>query len=112
MTHTVDNLVLDYRLRPGYCLIEPQAHEEQSEGGIYYPGSCTTRTKWHDDSWGRVLAVGEPKRTKSGVPIDPGFETGDWVIFCRWNGMHFESSDGRIVVLACQEDVEAIIYDN
>ncbi|MBX3022599.1 MAG: co-chaperone GroES [Bdellovibrionales bacterium] len=83
-------------------LIDVEAAEEQTAGGIIIPGSVTERP-----TRGRVLAKGRGKRLKKGTlrPLD--VNVGDFVLFPRYAGTEI-SLGGKDLLILREEDVLGI----
>jgi len=88
------------RLMPGRCVIEPVKAPDHS-GAIILPENART-----EQMWGRVVNAGTTKYGDA-----PGIEVGDWVVFERWAGAHFEMEDRSDLVVVRHENVLAVISD-
>jgi co-chaperonin GroES (HSP10) len=82
------------RVKAGCVLIKPQRAAETTENGLYL-SDLTERRQTH----GQVLVIGE------GVSE---VQTGDWVLFLRWAGEHFEIEDHSDYVLVRKDDIQAV----
>jgi chaperonin GroES len=84
-------------------LVEPFKAEEKSAGGILLPGSENKKT-----NKGKVVAVGQGKRTKSGE-ISPLFVTqGSTVIYNQFSGTEVKI-DGEDYLVLSEENILGIL---
>jgi co-chaperonin GroES (HSP10) len=83
------------RLMPGRCIIEPVKAPDHS-GEIILPENART-----EQMWGCVMNAGD----------NPAIQDGDYVVFERWAGAHFEMEDRSDLVLVRHENVLAVISD-
>ena len=68
--------------------------EEVSAGGIVLPDAAKEKPQR-----GKVTAVGEGMRTKSGKRIKPDVKTGDTVLFGKYAGNDIEIDGGEYKIL-------------
>jgi len=85
---------------PGRCVIEPVKAPDRS-GAIVLPENART-----EQMWGRVVNAGT--LTSGDIPC---FKNGDYVVFERWAGAHFEMEDRSDLVVVRHENVLAVISD-
>jgi len=91
---------------PGYILVEPLEVEKKTPSGIVLPDS-------HEEKplKGKVLAVGEPMMTESGVKLElwSKVEEGVIVIYKKWAGNEYrpEGSDKELLFVKF-EDILAV----
>jgi len=86
----------------GYVLVEPEAKQTKTEGGIYLPDNTTDKPQG-----GTVIAVGGATY-KDGREIASPVKVGDKVIYKKWGG-----NDVKIGTVEYQflqfEDILAVI---
>jgi co-chaperonin GroES (HSP10) len=87
--------LLNARLMPGFCVIEPLDLPETTKGGIILSDRVERR-----NMVGLVKNVAEKDH--------PGFEINDWVVFARWAGCHYETQENTNLVLMKNEDIYAV----
>lgn len=87
-----------------YIVIEPIAQEERTKTGILVPSTVEKEKP----EQGRVVAVGEGRRTNSGKVIPPEVKPGDIVLFTKY-GPNEVKIDDKEYLIAKQEDILAII---
>ena len=86
-------------LMPGFCMIEAAVSPVQ-DSLIALPDKAQVM-----QAHGCVLNMGAPAR----LGTDPGFGRDDHVIFARWAGAHFDTSDRRELTLVRHQDVYAVL---
>jgi len=93
------------KLQPtaGYVLVEPVAIEKKTASGIVLPDSHEEKPRK-----GRVLAVGGPETTESGVKRQAPCKVADKVIYKEWGGNEYKESDKEYLFIKF-EDILAII---
>ncbi|MBP7937894.1 MAG: hypothetical protein KA354_24920 [Phycisphaerae bacterium] len=93
--------MLAMEVMPGACLVEVTDGPEASQGGIFYADRYRPMPGW---GFLRRLAPD---------CVGKGASEGDNVVFKRWAGKHFETDDGKTLVL-CDFDkhIEAVIEGN
>jgi len=73
-----------------------------------HPTALARRRTWHR---GRVVAMGEPARTRKGAEVPHGFNVGDLIVF-HWAHLEsawtFEWPDGSRVACIPQECVDGV----
>jgi chaperonin GroES len=88
----------------GYILIEPIKEEEKTKSGILLP---ETAEKERPEQ-GKVIAVGNGKKTSSGKVIPLEVKVGDRVLFTKY-GPNEIKVDNKEYLIAKEEDILAII---
>jgi len=88
----------------GYILIEPIREEEKTKSGILLP---ETAEKERPEQ-GKVIAVGNGKKTSSGKVIPLEVKVGDRVLFTKY-GPNEIKVDNKEYLIAKEEDILAII---
>ena len=86
----------------GYLLIEPVEAETKTLTGIYLPDTASEKPQK-----GKVLAVGEPEITDSGVKRVAPCKVGDIVIYKKWGGNEVKIG-GKEYLFAKFEDILAV----
>ncbi|MDR3582583.1 MAG: co-chaperone GroES [Candidatus Pacebacteria bacterium] len=86
-----------------WCIIERDATEDVSQGGIVLPDVAKDRP-----NKGTVLAVGPGRIASNGERIEVGFSPGRTVLFTKYAGEEFKV-DGKKLLLVKEENVLAII---
>lgn len=83
-------------------LVQPDSAPEQTEGGLYIPGSASERPQR-----GTVLAKGPGRRNKKGMlrPLDVNI--GDKVFFPQFAGQKIAMNDDELLILR-EEEILAI----
>jgi chaperonin GroES len=84
-------------------LVERQAAEEKTVGGIVLPDNAKEKPQI-----GVVKAVGEGKVTKDGTKRPLQVKTGDKVYFSSWAGEDYKPAGENLIVMR-EEDILAII---
>lgn len=102
MVKKVKNSKLNLTPAAGYLLIEPVEAETKTSSGIYLPDSTSEKPVE-----GKVLAVGEPEITDSGVKKTAPAKVGDIVIYKKWGGNEVKLG-GKEYLFAKFEDILAI----
>lgn len=87
-----------------HILIEPITVEEKTKSGILLP---STAEKERPEQ-GKVIAVGEGKKTSSGKIIPMDVKRGDKVLFTKYGPAEIKI-DNKEYLIAKQEDILAII---
>ena len=87
----------------GYILLEPVEAEDKTSSGIYLPDSASEKPQK-----AKVLAVGKPEITDSGVKKEASVTTGDVVIYKKWGGNEVKL-EGKEYLFAKFEDILAVI---
>ncbi|MBI2007274.1 MAG: co-chaperone GroES, partial [Candidatus Blackburnbacteria bacterium] len=73
--------LLNLKPAPGYLLLKPEEAETKTASGIVLPDSAGEKPQV-----GKVLAVGDPEVTESGVKKDAPVKKGDRVVYKKWGG--------------------------
>ena len=102
MVKKVKNSKLNLTPTAGYLLIEPVEAETKTSSGIYLPDSTSEKPVK-----GKVLAVGEPEITDSGVKKTAPAKVGDIVIYKKWGGNEVKLG-GKEYLFAKFEDILAV----
>lgn len=93
---------LNIKPAPGYLLLKPEEAETKTASGIVLPDSAGERPQV-----GKVLAVGEPEITDSGVKKNPPVKTGQRVIYKKWGGNEIKI-EGEEYLFVKFEDILAV----
>jgi chaperonin GroES len=93
------------KLRPlgDKILIKRVEAESKTKSGIVLPDTAKEKPRR-----GKVLAVGEGKRTDKGERVTPGVKKGDEVIFASYAGTEIKL-DGEELMIMSEDDVLAIL---
>ena len=78
--------------------------ETKTKGGIVLPDTAKEKPKR-----GKVLAVGEGRRTDKGELVKPSVKVGDEVIFSSFAGSEI-TVDGDELLIMGQDDILAILH--
>ena len=78
--------------------------ETKTKGGIVLPDTAKEKPKR-----GKVLAVGEGKRTDKGELVKPSVKVGDEVLFASFAGTEI-TVDGDELLIMGQDDILAVIH--
>jgi chaperonin GroES len=84
-------------------LIQPAEEREKTKGGILLPD--TAKEKPHE---GKIVAVGEGKKTDEGKVIPLTLKVGDKVLYGRYSGTEV-NVDEEIYIMVKEEEVMAIL---
>lgn len=87
----------------GYLVLEPVAAEEKTASGIYLPDSASEKPQQ-----AKVLAVGDPEITDSGVKRNSPVKVGDVVIYKKWGGNEVKLK-GTEYLFAKFDDILAVV---
>lgn len=87
-----------------YIVIEPMAQEEKTKTGILVPSTVEKERP----EQGKVVAIGEGKKTSSGKIIPPEVKPGDIVLFTKYGPSEVKVDDKEYLI-AKQEDILAIL---
>jgi len=77
--------------------------ETKTKGGIVLPDTAKEKPKR-----GKVIAVGEGKRTDKGELVKPSVKVGDQVLFTSFAGTEV-TVDGEEILIMSQDDILAIL---
>jgi len=77
--------------------------ETKTKGGIVLPDTAKEKPKR-----GKVVAVGEGRRTDAGELVAPSVKVGDEVLFTSYAGTEV-TVDGEELLIMCQDDILAIL---
>ena len=86
----------------GYILIEPSEAQNKTASGIYLPETNTEKPQK-----GKVLGIGEPEVTDSGVKKVSPVKVGDNVIYKKWGGNEVKV-DNKEYLFVKFEDILAV----
>ena len=78
--------------------------ETKTKGGIVLPDTAKEKPKR-----GKILAVGEGRRTDKGELVKPSVKVGDEVIFSSFAGSEI-TVDGDELLIMGQDDILAVIH--
>jgi len=78
--------------------------ETKTKGGIVLPDTAKEKPKR-----GKVLAVGEGRRTDKGELVKPSVKVGDEVLFASFAGSEI-TVDGDELLIMGQDDILAILH--
>ena len=84
-------------------LVERQAAEEKTAGGILLPDNAKEKPQI-----GKVVAVGEGKPNKEGKKVPLQIKPGDKVYFTSWAGEDYKPAGENLIVMR-EEDILAVI---
>jgi chaperonin GroES len=84
-------------------LIQPSEEREKTKGGILIPD--TAKEKPHE---GKIVAVGEGKKTDEGKLIPLTLKVGDKVLYGRYSGTEV-NVDEEIYIMVKEDEVMAIL---
>ena len=93
------------KLRPlgDKILVKRVEAESKTKSGIVLPDTAKEKPKR-----GKVLAVGEGRRSDKGERIAPGVKKGDEVIFTSYAGTEIKL-DGEELMIMSEDDVLAVV---
>ena len=93
------------KLRPlgDKILVKRLEAETKTKSGIFLPDTAKEKPKR-----GKVLAVGEGRRSDKGERIAPGVKKGDEVIFTSYAGTEIKL-DGEELMIMSEDDILAIV---
>jgi len=78
--------------------------ETKTKGGIVLPDTAKEKPKR-----GKVLAVGEGRRTDKGELVKPSVKVGDEVLFTSFAGTEVTEDDDELLIMG-QDDILAILH--
>ena len=78
--------------------------ETKTKGGIVLPDTAKEKPKR-----GKILAVGEGRRTDKGELVKPSVKVGDEVIFSSFAGSEITVDDDELLIMG-QDDILAILH--
>ncbi|MEK7658483.1 MAG: co-chaperone GroES [Patescibacteria group bacterium] len=87
-----------------HILIEPIKEEEKTRGGIFLPETAEKEKS----EQGKVIAVGQGKRTDDGKIIPVLVKVGDRVLFSKYGPTEIKVDDKEYLI-ASESDILAII---
>lgn len=87
-----------------YVVIEVVEQEEKTASGIYLPDTAVKEKP----SQGKIIAVGEGKRTDTGAVIAPAVKVGDEVIFAKYSGTPVKHECKDYLILS-ERDIYAVL---
>lgn len=77
--------------------------ETKTKGGIVLPDTAKEKPKR-----GKIIAVGEGRRTDAGELVKPAVKVGDEVIFTSFGGTEV-TVDGEELLIMSQDDILAVL---
>ena len=87
-----------------HILIEPIKGEEKTSGGIFLPETAEKEKS----EQGKIIAIGEGKKTDDGKIIPLSVKPGDRVLFSKYGPTEIKI-DNKEYLIAKEEDILAII---
>lgn len=87
-----------------HILIEPIKEEEKTKGGIFLPENASKERS----EQGKVIAVGNGKKTDDGKIIPLSVKPGDKVLFSKYGPAEIKV-DNKEYLIAKEEDILAVI---
>lgn len=84
-------------------VVQPDAAEEKSEGGIILPDTVQEKPQK-----GKIVALGAGKTSDSGELIKPEVKVGDKVLYGKYSGNEI-SLDGEEYLIMRESDILAVI---
>ena len=84
-------------------VVKREGAEETTAGGIVLPDSAQEKPKQ-----GRVLSVGEGRRSSDGCVLAPQVSEGDRILFSSYAGTEIEV-EGEDLLIISEDDVLAIV---
>ena len=84
-------------------VVQPDAAEEKSEGGIILPDTVQEKPQK-----GKIVALGAGKISDSGELIKPEVKVGDKVLYGKYSGNEI-SLDGEEYLIMRESDILAVI---
>ncbi len=93
------------KIRPLYdrCVVKRLVSEEKTKGGIIIPD--TNKEKPVE---GKVVAVGQGKRTDDGIVVEMDVKVGDRILFAKYSGNEIKI-DGEEHLILREDEILAII---
>ncbi len=93
------------KLRPlgDKILVKRLEAESKTKSGIVLPDTAKEKPRR-----GKVLAVGDGKRSDSGERVAPGVKKGDEVIFASYAGTEIKL-DGEELMIMSEDDILAVV---
>jgi len=87
-----------------HILIEPIKEEEKTKAGIFLPDTVSKEKS----EQGKVIAIGQGKKTDDGKIIPLSIKPGDTVLFSKYGPTEIKV-DGKEYLIATESDILAII---
>ncbi|OQX86349.1 MAG: co-chaperone GroES [Candidatus Omnitrophica bacterium 4484_70.2] len=84
-------------------LIKPSEEKERTKGGIVLPDTAKEKPQE-----GKIVAVGEGRKTEDGKTIPLTLKVGDRVLYGKYSGTEI-TIDGEEYLIMREEDVLAVI---
>jgi len=84
-------------------LIKPSEEKEKTKGGIVLPDTAKEKPQE-----GKIVAVGEGRKTEDGKTIPLTLKVGDKVLYGKYSGTEI-TIDGEEYLIMREEDVLAVI---
>ena len=85
-------------------LVEPLEAEEVSRGGIVLPDTAKEKP-----AEGKVVAVGEGKKTDDGRVVPLSIAVGDKVLYGKYGGNEVSTNDGKDYLVIREDDIFAVV---
>jgi chaperonin GroES len=95
---------MDIRPLHDRIIIKREEEQEVKKGGIIIPDTAKEKPQK-----GNVIAVGQGKRADDGTLIPPVVKKGDRVLFGKYAGTEYKSSDDEELIIMREDDILAII---
>ncbi|MEK7664565.1 MAG: co-chaperone GroES [Patescibacteria group bacterium] len=87
-----------------HILIEPIKEEEKTKGGIFLPETAEKEKS----EQGKIIAIGDGKKTDDGKIIPLSVKPGDKVLFSKYGPTEIKI-DNKEYLIATESDILAII---
>jgi chaperonin GroES len=84
-------------------LVKPCEEKEKTKGGIVLPDTAKEKPQE-----GKIIAVGEGKKTDDGKTIPLSLKVGDKVLYGKYSGTEI-TVDGEEYLIIREEDILAIV---
>jgi len=87
-----------------HILIEPIKEEEKTKSGIFLPDTVSKERS----EQGKIIAIGEGKKTDDGKIIPLSVKPGDTVLFSKYGPSEIKINDKEYLI-ASESDILAVI---
>lgn len=84
-------------------LVEPTEASEQTKGGIVLPDTAKEKPQE-----GKIIAIGEGKKTDDGKVVPTSLKIGDKVLYGKYSGTEI-TVDGNEYLIVREDDILGII---
>ncbi len=84
-------------------LVKPSESKEKTKGGIFLPDTAKEKPQE-----GKIIAVGEGKKTDDGKTIAPSVKVGDIVLYGKYSGTEIRIDEEEYLIIR-EEDIFGII---